>query len=311
MTVLITLSIMAAIVLLFVGIFMLLGPDTGIEERLLNSRMVVGASQGDDKGAFRQRVNQQFESARIGSQLTLALTQAGIKMTAVEFLALNAALIIGAFGLGFLIGRTVYSGLGLAILALLGPRFWLKRQKEKRLADFQSQLPDVLNLLVGSLRSGYGLVQALQLVAQEMPSPSKEEYGRVTQEMSLGLSTAEALDRLLERMESPDLEMVVAAINVQSEVGGNLGSILDTIANTIRERIQIKGEIRTITGMQRMTGYMLAGMPFILGVILMLLNPRYMMQMFVFPWFFIPIGAAINIVVGLILISKMVNSIEV
>lgn len=311
MALVITLAIMAAIVILFIGVFMLLGPDTDIEERLTAGGVMPEPVAESADGGLRRRVNERFAKAGFANQLSLTLAQAGVQMTAAEFLAINGVLVAGAFGLGALIGRNVFSGIGLAVLALFGPRFWLRRQKEKRLAAFQDQLPDVLNLLVGSLRAGYGLVQALQLVAQEMPSPSREEYGRVTHEMSLGLSSSEALERLLQRMESPDLEMVVAAINVQSEVGGNLGSILDTIANTIRERIQIKGEIRTITGMQRMTGYMLAVMPFILGVILMLLNPRYMMQMFVFPWIFIPIGAVINIVIGLFLIDRMVNSIEI
>lgn len=173
------------------------------------------------------------------------------------------------------------------------------------MGEFQQQLPDVLNLIVGSLRAGYGLIQAMKLVSQEMPSPSKDEYTRVVNEISLGYSLQQSLAHLVERMESEDLLMVVTAINIQNEVGGNLGNILESIAETIRDRVKLEGEIRTLTSMQRMTGYMLAAMPFFVAVILLFMNPEYIMQMFVFPWFAIPIGAVISMGLGLMLMNKL------
>jgi tight adherence protein B len=302
--VLVILSILA----IFAGIYFTLGPDGALEDRLIVSHDRADTGQ---QNMLKQRVNAQITKGRWGAGLNVALFQAGVKLTAVEFLAINAALIFFLFLVGWMIGRNVLSGLGLALITAIGPWLWLKRKKEQRLARFQEQLPDVLNLLVGSLRSGYGLMQSLRLVAQEMPSPSREEYERVTQEIAFGVPSTKALGHLVERMESADLEMVVAAIQVQNEVGGNLGDILAQIAATIRERIEIQGQIRSITGMQRGTGYMLAAMPIILGVILMMINPTYMMRLFAFPWFFILVFAGISISIGLFIMNRMVSSIEV
>ncbi|MBI1293628.1 hypothetical protein GC175_01555 [bacterium] len=311
MVLIITLLIMAGVVVIFVGIFLTLGPDNALEDRLAVNAMLADAELDSSQDKLKQRMNEQFVRGKWGENLNLALFQAGLKLTAVEFVAINFGLTVVFFLVGWLIGGNLYAGLGLGLLAAFIPRMWLKRRKEKRLGLFQDQLPDVLNLLVGSLRSGYGLMQALRLVSQEMPSPSSEEYERVTQEIAFGVSTTKALGRLVERMESSDLAMVVAAIQVQHEVGGNLGEILATIAGTIRERIQIQGEVRAITSMQRATGYLLAGLPFILGVILLLFNADYMMRVFVFPWFCIPGFAVFSVLMGLFMISRMVKSLEV
>lgn len=310
MVLIITLIIMTSVIVIFVGIYFTLGPDNDLEDRLAQNALGEEEAGSDNSGQLKQRMNQQLTRGKWGADLNLALFQAGVKLTAVEFMAINFGLTVGLFLLGWLIGRNLYAGLGVGILAAFFPRMWLKRRKDRRLALFHDQLPDVLNLLVGSLRSGYGLMQALRLVSQEMPSPSSEEYERVTQEIAFGVSTTKALGRLVERMESSDLEMVVAAIQVQHEVGGNLGDILATIASTIRERIRIQGEVRAITSMQRTTGYMLAAMPFILGVVILLFNADYMMGVFTYPWFCIPGFAVFSVLIGLFLMSKMVKSIE-
>lgn len=303
MPILITLAIMAAIVLFFAGIFLIIGPDKDVEERLGYDEQEVERQR--QTNGLGDRFNRQLSQAKFGSALAMELAQAGASVTAAEFIAINVGLIVGSLLLGILIAKTIVAGLALAILAAFGPRFWLKRKKDKRMGEFQQQLPDVLNLIVGSLRAGYGLIQAMKLVSQEMPSPSKDEYTRVVNEISLGYSLQQSLAHLVERMESEDLLMVVTAINIQNEVGGNLGNILESIAETIRDRVKLEGEIRTLTSMQRMTGYMLAAMPFFVAVILLFMNPEYIMQMFVFPWFAIPIGAVISMGLGLMLMNKL------
>ncbi len=300
--VLITLSVVGGVFALFFGIYLLVGPDTEVETRL---GMVALPDIGAKADAPASRWDKRPPSRGLIATVTRELNQAGIQMTPSEFLSLNLGLAAGAGLLGFLIARNPISGLALGLLVAYLPRIWLRRQIGKRRAAFQDQLPDVLNLIVGSLRAGYGLLQALNLVAQEMPSPSKEEYSRVVQEVSLGYTLPEALQRLVERMESSDLYMVVTAMAIQSEVGGNLGSILETIAATIRDRVKLQGEIRAMTSMQRMTGYMLAAMPFFVAVILLVLNPSYIMRLFVFPWFIIPVIAAINMVIGLVLMNRI------
>ncbi len=303
MPIFITLAVMAAIIVIFAAIFQIVGPDKDVEGRLEQDELDGGDMRSG--AGFSDRVNRQLTQAKFGSKLAMELAQAGSQLTTAEFMAINIGLIGGSLLLGVLIAKTIVAGLALAVLAAFGPRFWLKRKKEKRISAFQRQLPDVLSLLVGSLRAGYGLIQAMQLVAQEMPSPSKDEYSRVVNETSLGYSLQEALAHLVERMESEDLLMVTTAINIQNEVGGNLGNILDSIAGTIRDRVKLQGDIRTMTGMQRGTGYMLAAMPFLVAVLLLFVNPEYMMQLFVFPWYAIPIGAVISMGIGLLLMNKL------
>lgn len=303
MPLLIMLSIMAAILFVFAGIFQIIGPDKDVEDRLEQDEQEYGT--GRSSSGLGAKVNHQLNRVKFGSQLAMELAQAGTQVTAAEFIAINIGMIVGSLLLGILIAKTIVAGLALSVLAAFGPRFWLKRKKDKRMSQFQQQLPDVLSLIVGSLRAGYGLIQAMKLVSQEMPSPSKDEYTRVVNEISLGYSLQQALAHLVERMESEDLLMVVTAINIQNEVGGNLGNILDSIAATIRDRVKLEGEIRTLTSMQRMTGYMLAAMPFFVAVILLFINPEYIMQMFVFPWIAIPIGAVISMGLGLGLMNKL------
>lgn len=298
---LITLSVIFAVLFLIGGIYLLVGPDLGVEERLEFGQV----QRAQNSVGVSGRVSEQLNSGKFGAKLTHDLNQAGLQMKPFEFMMINAGLSLGALLVGLLFTQNLVSGLALSLVGIMLPRMWLSRQKTKRIALFQDQLPDVLSLVVGSLRAGYGLVQAMKLVAQEMPAPSADEYARVVEEISLGFSLQDALNHLVERMESDDLMMVVTAINIQNEVGGNLGNILETIAGTIRERVKLQGEVRTMTSMQRATGYMLAAMPFIVAVILLVINPGYMTPLLTFPWLVIPIGAVISMGLGLMLMNKM------
>ncbi len=307
MALVITLTIMAAIIVLFYGALLIIGPDDEVEERLALShrplRLADSAAQGENVQGPIGRLGE----GRFGSKLSLELAQASVQMKPGEFMLMTVGLGVISFAVGALISRSVLGGIGLFPLGVMAPRLWLKRKKSKRIAAFQNQLPDVLNLVVGSLRAGYGLIQAMQLVAQEMPSPSKDEFERVTREISLGVPLQDALNRLVDRMESEDLGLVVTAITIQNEVGGNLGNILETISATIRDRVRVQGEIRTMTSMQRMTGYMLAAMPFFVAAILMVLNPGYILQMFQFPWIVIPIGAVISMGLGIFFMNALLK----
>jgi tight adherence protein B len=150
----------------------------------------------------------------------------------------------------------------------------------QRLYRFNDQLADMLNLMVNGLRAGYSTMQAMEAVSRELPPPISEEYRRVVQEMQLGIAAERALDNLLRRIPSDDLDLVVAAMNVQREVGGNLAEILDTISHTIRERVRIKGEIRVLTAQVMYSGRFLALMPVIIMLALWVLNRPYMMEFF-------------------------------
>jgi tight adherence protein B len=138
----------------------------------------------------------------------------------------------------------------------------------------------MINLMVNGLRAGYSTMQALESVSKEMPSPLNEEFRRVVQEMQLGVPMERALDNLLRRVPSPDLDFIITAINVQREVGGNLAEILDNISHTIRERIRIKGEIRVLTTQVVTSARILTLLPFMLAIALWFVNREYMLEFF-------------------------------
>jgi tight adherence protein B len=134
--------------------------------------------------------------------------------------------------------------------------------------------------MVNGLRAGYSTMQAMEAVSREMPAPISDEFRRVVQEMQLGLSMEIALENLLRRIPSEDLDLVITAINVQREVGGNLAEIMDSISYTIRERVRIKGEIRVLTSQVMYSGRFLAMMPILIALALWVLNRPYMMEFF-------------------------------
>jgi tight adherence protein B len=136
----------------------------------------------------------------------------------------------------------------------------------------------MLNLMVNGLRAGYSTMQALEAISKELPPPISDEFRRVVQEMQIGITMETALENLLRRIPSDDLDFVVTAINVQREVGGNLSEILDSISFTIRERVRIKGEVRVLTSQVRASGTLLSMVPFGLTLVLWFINPEYLMS---------------------------------
>ncbi|MGE5073648.1 MAG: type II secretion system F family protein, partial [Anaerolineae bacterium] len=187
------------------------------------------------------------------------------------------------------------------------------RQQARRLNRFNDQLSDMLNLMVNGLRAGYSTLQAMEAVSKELPAPICDEFRRVVQEMQIGIPMDTALQNLLRRIPSDDLDFVVTAINVQREVGGNLSEILDTISFTIRERVKIKGEVRVITSQVRASGTILALIPIFLTLVLWFLNPKYLMSfMDAGPMCAIGAGALVVFLIGLgYFVMMRIASIEV
>ena len=160
------------------------------------------------------------------------------------------------------------------------PRFWLNRRKSSRLGAFDKQLPDTITLIANALRAGSSFLQAIELVVRESRPPISTEFGRVIREVNLGLAFDTALENMVRRVKSDDLELMATAISIQHTVGGNLAEILDSIAFTIRERVRIKGEIRTLTAQQRLSGYVVGFLPIGLAAFLFIAAPGFMSPMF-------------------------------
>jgi tight adherence protein B len=226
-------------------------------------------------------LNNRMQGSSYGSRISRDLARADLKMKPAEYIVVIGISIVGIGMLGYFIGsRSVILGIAGAIFGIFVPGMYVRSRQARRLQKFNDQLPDMLNLVVNGLRAGYSTMQAMESVSKEMPSPICDEFRRVVQEMQLGISMESALDNLLRRIPSDDLDLVITAVNVQREVGGNLAEILDTISHTIRERIRVKGEIRVLTTQTMYSGKMLALMPIAVILILYLLNREYMMEFF-------------------------------
>jgi tight adherence protein B len=176
------------------------------------------------------------------------------------------------------LGNPLFLVIGMVVGFLL-PRWWLNRRKNGRLNAFNKQLPDTITLIANALRAGSSFLQAIELVVRESRPPISTEFGRVIREVNLGLSFDVALENMVRRVRSDDLELMATAISIQHTVGGNLAEILDSIAFTIRERVRIKGEIRTLTAQQRMSGYVVAFLPIGLVGFLSIIAPSFLQPM--------------------------------
>ena len=182
--------------------------------------------------------------------------------------------------IAYIIQPNIISAIIGAIIGFFLPRFCVKRQQTVRLNKFNGQLGDMLNLMVNGLRAGYSTMQAMEAISRELPVPISDEFHRVVQEMQIGITMEKALENLLRRIPSEDLDFVVTAINVQREVGGNLSEILDTISFTISERVRIKGEIRVMTAQVRSSGIVLSLIPVFLTLALWFISPEYIGSFF-------------------------------
>jgi tight adherence protein B len=261
------------------------------------------------RSAFTQSIDQAVAGRGFAHNISTQLARANLKLTPGEYLMLTVTSVLGTGVLAYVImHKNIIMVFGGLVLGFFLPRFYVKYRQNKRLKDFNGQLGDAINLLANGLRSGYSLLQAMDAVAREMPAPMSEEFQRVVREIGLGISNERAMNNMLRRIPSDDLDLMITAINVQHEVGGNLAEILETISHTIRERIRIKGEIRVLTAQGMISGYVISFLPLGLGLILYAMNPIYIGAMFQEPcgWAMIATGT-ISTTIGYIAIRKIVN----
>jgi tight adherence protein B len=247
------------------------------------------------------------EDKRFATKVQRDLARANLKLRVAEYyyIRIGASLALGVILFVF---RDPLSGVVGFLLGYMLPRFWVGRRISGRLSAFNKQLPDTITLLSNSLRAGSSFLQSIELVSREGGPPMSEEMGRVVREVNLGLGMEEALNNLVRRIKSDDLDLMVTAIGIQQQVGGNLAEILDTIAFTIRERVRIKGEINTLTAQGRVSGYLVAFLPIGLGVALNAINPAFMAPLFTETIGRILIGVgAVMMTIGFLAIRKITD----
>jgi tight adherence protein B len=315
-------AILVAVVsfIVVMGIFFILArvlsrSESGIENRLdqFVSREVEKKpkEEADERtpSVITKSLDQAVAGRGFAQNIATDLARANMKLTVGEYLILIVVSILGTGVLAYLImHQNLFLTFGGLVLGFFLPRFYVKYLQGKRLKDFNNQLGDAINLLANGLRSGYSLLQAMDAVSREMSPPMSEEFQRVVREIGLGLSNERAMNNMLRRIPSDDLDLMITAVNVQHEVGGNLAEILETISHTIRERIRIKGEIKVLTAQGMISGYVISFLPVGLGLVLFAMNPNYMGAMFKEPcgWAMIAVGVVMT-TIGFIAIRKIVN----
>lgn len=216
-------------------------------------------------------------------QVALSLERAGVPLRVGEYYAIRYAAALGLFILPILFSRNMFGfilAIGTGIFGYSLPAIWLGAKRSSRAKKMDAQLVEALGMVSNSLKSGYGLMQSFEFAAGQLDPPLATELKRMMRDANLGMSGEDAMRALGERVGSPDLDMVLTAINIQRAVGGNLSEILEGVAFTMRERERIRGEIVTLTSQQRMTGIVIGGLPIGMGLLFMLINPDYMGLLF-------------------------------
>ncbi|MEX0788305.1 MAG: type II secretion system F family protein [Anaerolineales bacterium] len=265
-----------------------LGSRSVVEERLgrySESGGMVSAASSDQPEVKRASpiadlLNRLGEGTDLFDSISRNLARADLKFRPAEFLTVIVASAVVSAIAGTVLGGSVFFGILAGIGGIFLPSLYVKQATVARTRKFDNQLGDMLNLMVNGLRAGYSTLQAMEAVSRELPKPICDEFRRVVQEMQLGIPMELALEHLLRRISSEDLDLVVTAVNVQREVGGNLAEILDVISYTIRERVRIKGEIRALTAQGQATAWVISLLPVALVLILFIVNRPYVMEFF-------------------------------
>jgi tight adherence protein B len=207
-----------------------------------------------------------------------------MRLSVSEFVALRLFLgLIGALLVMLIFGADGLNIIKVIIAGVVGyklPLFKMKMAQGGRLKKINEQLLEALTMLSSSLRAGFGLMQGMDILARELPHPMSTEMRRFIQDINVGSSTEEALLNLSRRCGSPDVDIVITAMIIQQQTGGNLAEILDNVNETMRERVRIRGEIKTLTTQQALSGWVIGLLPPVVGLFIFLINPEYMKPLY-------------------------------
>ena len=215
----------------------------------------------------------------LGSRVALDLARAAVPLRVGEYFLLRW---LAGFGLLLLVSHSTHAlviGLVAGVFGYFLPALYVRWRQHKRVREFDDQLVDALTLIANALKSGYSFLQGMEAIAREMPAPIGAEFEHALREIRVGGSVEDALVAISERVRSADFELVVTAMVIQRQVGGNLTEILSSIAYTVRERHRILREVRVLTSQERMSGYVIAALPVFMVVMLTFMSPGYIVGM--------------------------------
>ncbi len=236
------------------------------------------------------------------------LERANIFFTVEEILLVIGVSCVVAVLLGIVFTVNFVIGILFGVMTLLFYRVEIKRRIQKRIMKFDEQLGSTLDMLVSSLRGGFSFLNSMEVISRDMPEPNSTEFTKVLKEINLGLTQEKALNNLLERVPSEDLELIITASVIQTQTGGNLAEILDNISSTIRERVQLKRELKALTAQGKMSGWILGFLPVLLALFITILDPSYMLVLIKNPMGIILIVLALmNEIIGFTIIRKILD----
>lgn len=296
------------IFVLILGVVRFINTGSQVDDRLqayASASLPIG--DGDSDPNLADRANRYLNDRSFAGSVSIKLARAGVKLTVPEYILIKMGsallpavilLLVHQLLLGVLVGG----------ICFLLPDFWLKRRERKRQQQFNLQLPDTLAMIVSGLRAGFSLQHSMQNVSKEAAEPTASEFKRLSQELQLGVPLLGALDGLVRRIKSEDLEMIVSVFKIHSRVGGNLAQVLETVSFTIRERVKLRRDVQVITSMQRMSAYILGLMPPGMALVIFVINRSYIMEIFHWNVFLcIPVFAFTMSVIGFLVIKKMAD----
>lgn len=280
------------------------------DQRQMQKRFAAMTSHGNTDLANLKKVKRDRDKSKhkVLKKLENDLSMSGILIRPSEFLLFWFVLAIVPSTLLFMLGANIIFVIIILVLGLFAPPLYVNKKRAKRVELFERQLIDAISIMSSCLKAGLTFQQALVSISTEMPNPISEEFGRVVKELKLGSSIETSLTRLSDKIGSQNFMMIVSAILIQRQTGGNLSEILINISGTIKERFKIKNEIKVLTATARTSGLVVGLMPVAIILVFMLFNPDY-----VTIFFESNLGIAMIViamimeVIGYLLIRKIVN----
>jgi tight adherence protein B len=261
-----------------------------------------------DLSTAREKVRKRLKSKDKNNSIEMMLQRAGIPLKSEEYVMFQWISVIFFALFFYLIKSWILMLMIGGIVGYLVPKVIVRSRQKKRLQQFNEYLPEMISTVVNALRAGFSFFQALRSVMEESPSPAKEELDIVLKEMQYGATVEESLNRMKERMPSNDLDLMIQAILIQRQVGGNLAVVLEKIVHTIRERIKIQGQIKTLTAQGKLSGMVIASLPVGLAGMLYLVNPSFILVLFTNPIGLIMLAVGgCSMLLGFFFIMKITN----
>lgn len=241
-------------------------------------------------------------------KLDLMMIQAGLPLLGKEYVAIAGGLAALVFLVTAVAGRSLVTGLLGGILTVFGAVIFLQRRISRRKEAFERQLADCLSLVSNSLRAGFSFLQTMEIISREMQPPMSTEFANVMRNTSLGRTMEDALQEMDQRVGNEDFSLVITAVLIQQQVGGNLATILDTIRETISERIRLRREVGTLTAQGKFSGLVLTCIPVALGLFFAVTSPEYLKPLLTTSIGKMAIGAAVVMeIIGYLIISRIVD----